>query len=120
MDLNADSHEAKNGGDPRPTVEDVLASNQAVVIRANGVINPMKGDLDLEAYQAAVGGWIEYVNPNHYVRPEPMESWLASKMMIVNEEGAIKRLPPNPFASALMGGLRLFGDVVLVEESSLK
>lgn len=90
-------------------------TNTMVVIQTDGVLRKealMPDDQSrLSQFQQTVDGWIETIRLHDQI------------LMVLNEEGAINRLPPNPRATALldvmgakvnmMGGM-LFGNVILV------
>lgn len=72
----------------------------ARIIKSNGEEISLLGR-SLEAYQQAVGGYIEEI----YL-PD-------GRVMLVNEEGRLHGLPPNPEASGL-AGQAIVGDVVVL------
>lgn len=59
--------------------------------------------LSLEDAQKMVGGWVEVV------------SLKDGKMMLVNEEGALKKLPFNPLAT-LFAGQAILGNAIICED----
>jgi len=68
----------------------------------------------LDALQAAVGGWIEVVQcgPNVLVLAEDGQPvTCGAGVLVVNEEGLLRGLPLNPFASHL-AGQAIVGDAV--------
>ena len=88
----------------------VIARAAPLVLRANGTTEPLAYTPDgremlasLATLQAAVGGYIEAVAvPGH-----------DSLVLLVNEDGLLRKLPPNPQASAV--ALHpIVGDAVLM------
>lgn len=78
----------------------------ATIIRVDRKLEEMQ-DINLEALQVAVGGYIEVV-------------YLSSgQIMYVNEEGLIMNLPYNPQASALCDK-HIVGDAVLLTPEETK
>lgn len=85
----------------------------ATLIKADGtlqVVHPRSGigtTFSLEELQGYVGGWIEMIRP------------VENEIAVVNEEGRILKLPPNPRAS-LATGYYLVGDVLICEDAELE
>lgn len=87
-----------------PADESVPASTLTVHARPGDC-----GESELRALQEAVGGYIE-------VLPARVGSTLLANL-VVNEEGLLRRLRPNPRASALrrhVAATPIVGDAVLV------
>ena len=78
------------------------------LIKANGTIKTvlMNEDKRLDQLQKAVGGYIELV----YLQ--------GNKIMVVNEEGLIKRLPYNYKASKI-AGKNIVGDVIICDVNEI-
>lgn len=62
----------------------------------------------LENLQREVGGFIE---PVRYIEGLP-----EGKLILVNEDGIVLRLPPNPF---ITGPMPLLGNIILMEDADL-
>jgi len=73
------------------------------LIKSNGDVTDNFTADTLKKKQDAVGGYIEVVHTR------------ASKVLIVNEEGLIKRLPFNVKASEI-AGQQIVGDVICLDE----
>ena len=79
-----------------------------IKIQANGIIEEFrvrKGDI-LTDLQEAVGGYIEPI------------SMSGKRVMLVNEEGLLKKLPPNVGASNLVGR-NIVGSAVIINRADL-
>ena len=68
---------------------------------------PPKGGFKLKEMQEIVGGYIEIVSLD------------GGMIMVVNEEGLLKRLPPNVIASELAGRV-IVGSVLVCREKDVK
>lgn len=81
----------------------------ATIIRTNGTEETLDQH-DLEALQRAVGGYIEGVHLQD------------GRLMYVNEDGIMKKLPVNQKASEFFPGaeLPILGDVVLLSLEETK
>jgi hypothetical protein len=67
----------------------------------------------LERLQELVGGYIELISP----RMHP----LTGKHVVINEEGLLYDLPPNPTATKMLGYPQmLVGNVVVCEEDDIE
>ena len=86
-----------------------LTSN--TIIKADGTIAPFEepaANAQLDAYQKAVGGYIEPVNiPGHN-----------ELIALVNEEGLLKQLPVNATASGLLHTY-ITGDCLIIPRAKL-
>lgn len=80
--------------------------------KSREMIELPKGKGYLKAAQELVGGWIEYTPVCSGFTAEEMKNM----MLVVNEEGVMRQLKPNHYASLLAGKL-LVGDVILVFDS---
>lgn len=65
------------------------------------------GKWDFSDFQSLVGGYVEVVRLDK------------SKVALVNEEGLLIGLPPNPTASALLG-IPVVGTVVVVSAKAIR
>jgi hypothetical protein len=72
-----------------------------VLLKSNGTREDNINMDGLQRKQELVGGYIELVHLNE------------GKVLIVNEEGLLDRLPLNVEASRLCGGSPIVGDVIL-------
>ena len=77
----------------------------AMLLKVNGECSRFK-DLSLASMQAAVGGWIEFVQLRN------------GKLLVANEEGIMQGLLPNRVVAERYG-LAIVGDVILVSPSEL-
>jgi hypothetical protein len=85
-----------------------------IVVKTNGDIAHIKFKKKpkLEELQKLVGGYIEMVSV-------PYLEDQGDYVVIVNEEGLVRRLPLNYNMQTLFGGI-LYGDVVIMERGLLK
>lgn len=82
-------------------------------IKADGrelAITPAASRFTLKELQAAVGGYIEYVNLSHAG---------ADEVMVVNEDGKSLELPLNKVAS-LIACRPIVGDVLVAHQTLLR
>ena len=84
----------------------------AIYIPVDGEEEKVKvSELSFKHMQEYVEGYIE---PIWHV-PDPITNKYNNKfVMLVNEEGTLQKLPPNPNASARLGRL-IVGNVILME-----
>ena len=99
---------------------EIILSDAPIWLRISnfGIENAKKGTPNLEQLQEAVGGYIESVE--RYMSPVMRSELEDSRMygreicaVYVNEEGRMRALDYNPFATALCG-LSVVGPAVIV------
>jgi|TARA_R110000751_G_scaffold134837_4_gene237418 hypothetical protein len=83
----------------------------ATLIKSNGEKQDGYVATTLSEMQGAVGGYIEFI----YL---PNNSGLNNKVLVVNDEGALKQLPRNVEASQL-AGQNIVGDVLLMNQKDI-
>jgi hypothetical protein len=71
------------------------------------------GTFTLEQLQAAVGGYIEVI------QPAPGLAGTEGKVFLVDEEGLLKQLKPN-YAGAVTIGRPVFGPLVVIPEETFE
>jgi 8-oxo-dGTP pyrophosphatase MutT (NUDIX family) len=100
----------------------------AVILRVNQPPEVVRDFVPtLEAMQAIVGGWIELVRP-HPIALRELEEELGVKLggtvpqgmvrLVVNEEGVLRGLPENEYATDLYPGRlqrAIVGDALVLE-----
>lgn len=84
----------------------VKGDNKMKLITASGIQNNIK-KFNLELLQKLVGGFIEVVDMG------------SGNLLIVNEEGLLKKLPVNEIASKL-AGYTIVGDALLTNKKEFK
>lgn len=84
----------------------------AIYIPVDGEEEKVKvSELDFKHMQEYVEGYVEAI----WHVPDPITNKYNNKfVMIVNEEGTLQKLPPNPNAIARLGRL-IVGNVILME-----
>lgn len=93
-----------------------------VLIRSSGEITeyqPSGKTFSLKELQEAVGGYIEVVT----LPPKSSGKRKIKRIMVMNEEGLLHRLPPNVVASAVFGpdlAVPIVGDVVICPSRLLR
>ena len=93
-----------------------------VLIRSSGEITefqPSGKTFSLKELQKAVGGYIEVVT----LPPKSSGERRIKRIMVMNEEGLLHRLPPNVVASAVFGAdlaVPIVGDVVICPSRLLR
>ena len=78
----------------------------AKVIQVDGTTYELE-EPTLQNLQKVVGGYVEVLNLG------------SGKYMVVNEEGLLQKLPPNPSASKLWGRGIIVGNVVICSKKEL-
>lgn len=100
------------GAAPLVTVRRLAYPELHTIIAADGTTrgtSPGKGTFyDLQQLQRVVGGYIEVVGTRDGLG-----------LLIVNEEGRLRQLPPNPVASVIAGRL-IVGTAVLVPTDAME
>lgn len=92
-----------------------ITKYDACVIKTDGSVTEIKPrngtDFTLEEMQEVVGGYIEVVR-----------SMEMDRIMVVNEEGKLKKLPFNPKATAFYPALSdiIVGDVLVCKRGMIK
>lgn len=91
-----------------------MKAGPAKLIRTNGTVEavkPKRGTaFTLKELQTLVGGYIEVLYP-------PSRT---GAVLVVNEEGRLRGLPPNKVASAVYGGGFIVGDALLCHTSQIR
>ena len=88
----------------------IIRAHEGDVVASLEETKPSNGsDFSLEEMKEIVGGWIELVYPSR----------CPDLLMVVNEEGLLKKLPGNMGASALMGQM-IAGDVLVCPKEMVK
>lgn len=91
---------------------DGVSHEMPVILHANGSVSefrPKEKGFTLEELQKAVGGYVEIVSVNPW----------ADVIMLVDEEGPLKRKRCNELASEIIGQY-IVGDVVIMERRDME
>ena len=88
----------------------------AIYIPVDGEEEKVKvSELSFKHMQEYVEGYLE---PIYHV-PDPTGEYNNKFIMIINDEGRLQKLPPNPNASARLGRL-IVGNVILMERGLIR
>lgn len=85
------------------------------IVQPDGATTPHEGEVSLKEMQAAVGGYVEELNPRYLLSEFAQDAYASGVRFFVHEDGTLMGLPPNPTATALVGSPQmLVGNLLMV------